>query len=152
MSERSLRYGRIQFVASARWFDLVSEMYALVREQASLHEVTHEVRDILGEGREVVHGPWLPSECQSVLIRWHDTGWIELVADSDPPLAFPDASWRARANPDDSYLVLAAVDAGALLHDPSRWIVGTADGHVMLCLSDEGARHEYPEWLALAEH
>lgn len=32
-------------------------MYALVREQAPLHEVTHEVRDLVG-GTEVVHGPW----------------------------------------------------------------------------------------------
>ncbi|KRE94233.1 hypothetical protein ASG76_12720 [Nocardioides sp. Soil774] len=37
--------------------DLVAEMYALVREQAPLHEVTHEVRDLVG-GTEVVHGPW----------------------------------------------------------------------------------------------
>lgn len=135
-----------------RWSDLVSEMYASVREQAFLYEVIHEVKDILGEGREVVHGPWPPSECQAALIPWHQAGWVELVFDADPPGTFPDAAWRHRASREESYFVLLATDADALLRDPSRWISSTADGHVMLCLSDEGARHEYPEWVALAVH
>lgn len=138
-------------VASDRWTDLVSEMYALVREQAFLHEVTHQVRDLVSEGREVVHGPWLSSECQSVLIPWHQAGWIELVADADPPLAVPEATWRDRASREEAYLVLAVADASALLRDYSRWMRNTEDGHVMLCLSDEGSRHEFPEWVSLAE-
>lgn len=126
-------------------------MYCLVREQAFLHEVTHQVTDLHRGGCDVVHGPWLPSECQSALTPWHRAGWIDLIADADAPFALSDATWRARASREDSYLVLAATDASALLHEPERWIAHTADGHVMLCLSDEGDRHEYPEWLALAE-
>ncbi len=126
-------------------------MYCLVREQAFLHEVTHQVTDLHGDGRDVVHGPWLPRECQAALTPWHRAGWIDLIADADPPLLLSDATWRAGATRKDSYLVLAAVDASALLREPSRWSAHAADGHVMLCLSDEGDRHDYPEWLALAD-
>lgn len=136
---------------SQHWSDLVAEMYALVREQAPLHEVTSQVTDVLGEGREIVHGPWQPSECQMVLLPWHRAGWIELIADADPPLAFPDAAWRGRATREGCYLVLSDDDARNLLHDPARWLASTADGNVMLSCSDRGSRHEYPEWLAAAE-
>lgn len=125
-------------------------MYTLVHEQAPLHELTAQVTDWLGEGREVVHGPWQPHECQSVLLPWHEAGWIELVAHAPHPVPVRDAAWRDRATRVEAYLVLSAVDASALLRDPSRWTVDTADGHVMLCLSEEGSRHEYPEWLLRA--
>ena len=130
--------------------DLVSEMYALVHEQAHLHEIPHEVRDLVG-GVEVVHGPWRPSDCRSVLEPWHRVGWIELVTDVVPPSRLGGASWHDRTRQQDAYLVLAPADAHALLHDDSRWTPGTCDGHVMLCLTDEGERHDYSEWLSLAE-
>ena len=86
--------------------DLVSEMYALVREQAPLHEVTHEVRDLVGE-TEVVHGPWRTSDCRSVLEPWHRAGWLELVADVRPPSGAHRAPWLEHARRDGAYLVLA---------------------------------------------
>ena len=132
-----------------RWSDLVSEMYALVHEQGALYEVTHEVRDLRGEAPDVVHGPWLPSECQAALIPWHQAGWLDLVADENPPHSLAAAEWRRRARREGAYVVLAAEDARALLHDPSRWTINSADGHVMLSLNEEGARHDYSEWLAL---
>jgi len=52
---------------------------------------------------------------------------------------------------DGAFLTLSAADTTALLNDPARWVLGTADGHAMLCPTDEGQAHEYPEWLGLAE-
>jgi hypothetical protein len=106
------------------------------------------VRDLV-DGAEVVHGPWRPSDCRSVLEPWHRAGWLELVADVDPPSGVRHATWLDRARRDGDYWVLAAADASALLSDDSRWELGTADGHVMLCLTDEGERHDYPEWVSL---
>lgn len=140
----------ITVVSSDDRSDLVSEMYALVREQAPLHEVTHEVRDLVG-GTEVVHGPWRPSDCRSVLQPWHRAGWLELVADVDPPSGVRHAPWHDRARRVGAYWVLAEADARALLGDDSRWVLGTADGHVMLSLTDEGARHDLSEWSSRVE-
>lgn len=134
-----------------RWSDLVSEMYVLVHEQAALYEVTHEVRDLGSETPDVVHGPWLASECQAALIPWHEAGWLDLVADENPPQMLAAAEWRHRATQEGAYMVLAAKDATKLLQDTSRWTIDSADGHVMLSLNDEGVRHDYPEWLALAQ-
>jgi hypothetical protein len=126
-------------------------MHALVREEAPLHEITSQVTDLLGEERVVVHGPWAAAECQSVLIPWHVAGWIELIADVDPPWQLTSATWRARASRSGAFLVLSANDAADLLHDPARWVVGTADGHVTLCRTDEGESHDYAEWVAVAD-
>ena len=124
-------------------------MHALVWEEAFLHEVTSQVTDMLGEGREVVHGPWTESECQSVLIPWHAAGWIELIADVDPPRHLTAAAWRDQASRTGAFFVLSANDAADLLGDPTRWVVGTADGHVMLCRTNDGDSREYAEWVAL---
>ena len=126
-------------------------MHALVWEEAPLHELTSQVTDVLCEGRAVVHGPWTAAECQSVLIPWHAAGWIELVADVDPPLHLTSAEWRARASRNGTFLVLSVPDAVDLLENPARWIVGTDDGQVMLCRTDEGDKHDYAEWLELAD-
>lgn len=78
-------------------------------------------------------------------------GWINLVADFQPPWTLGPADWQSRAAQDAAFLVLSATDCAALLNDTSRWRLGTADGHAMLCSTDEGEAHEYAEWLALAE-
>lgn len=127
------------------------EMHAAVWEEAPVHELTLGTVDHLGEDRKVVHGPWTAEECQSVLIPWHAAGWIELIADAEPPGSLAAAEWRLHAARDGAFLVLSIDDAAALLSDSARWVLGTADGHVMLCRTDEGEAHEYPEWLALAE-
>jgi hypothetical protein len=135
----------------SRWLDLVSEMHAAVWEEAPLHEITLGTVDHLSADRKVVHGPWTAEECQSVLLPWHRAGWIELIADVDPPWSLTSAEWRPRALQHGAFLVLAADDATALLGDHARWVLGTADGHVMLCRTDEGETHEHPEWIAVAE-
>jgi hypothetical protein len=56
--------------------------------------------DHLGADRKVVHGPWSAEECQAVLILWHVTGWIELVADFEPPWSLTPADWQGRASRD----------------------------------------------------
>jgi hypothetical protein len=70
--------------APERWAKLVSAMYAVVHEEwlawrygCSRRSSPHR--------EEVTHGPWLPSECQSVLGAWHEAGWIELIADFEHP-------------------------------------------------------------------
>lgn len=133
----------------ARWNDLVSEIQALVWEEAPLHEVTGQVAELLGKGRDVVHGPWTEAECRSVLLPWHKAGWIELIADVRSPSRLKSAAWHAQASRTGDFLVLAANDADGLLRDPTRWVVGTADGHVMLSRTDEGDSHEYADWVAL---
>jgi hypothetical protein len=65
---------------------------------------------------------------------------------------FGDARGRVGGSPlHEITLGVSADDAAALLNDPARWVLGTADGHVMLSLTHEGQAHEYPEWLGLAE-
>jgi hypothetical protein len=76
--------------------------------------------------------------------------WIDLIADVELPWSLTPADWQARASQDGAFLVLSADDAAALLNEPKRWVLGTADG-AMLCRTGEGQAHEYPEWLALAE-
>jgi hypothetical protein len=138
---------------SARWADLVSEMYAVVYEEWPLHSVTQGAIDDLGGGRTTVHGPWLPEECQSVLIPWQDVGWLELVADAEPPPGWNlrPADWQARAVRRGAFVLLSNEDARELLHQPGRWTVETADGQVMPCRTEEGDRHTFDEWLSLAE-
>lgn len=121
----------------SRWRDLVSEMYAAVWEEAPLHEITLGTVDLLSGDRKVVHGPWSAEECQAVLIPGHVAGWIELIADVEPPWSLTSADWQARASRDGAFLVLSAEDATALLSDLGRWILGSADGHAMLCRTDE---------------
>lgn len=137
----------------ARWSDLVSEMQALVWEEAPLHELTNQVTDHGRDGSTIVHGPWTAEECQSVLMPWHVAGWIDLVADADPVPGWQlrPADWHTRASRQGAFLILSKEDATDLLREPERWIVGTADGYVTLCRSDEGLRHDYPEWRKLAE-
>lgn len=136
-----------------RWSDLVSEMHALVWEESPLHEVTSQVVDHLGDDRKVVHGPWSTAECQAILIPWLTAGWIDLIADADPLPAWnlTPVGWRSRATRSEAFLILSAQDAGDLLRDPTRWTVGTADGHAMLSRTEEGDRHEFREWRQLAE-
>jgi hypothetical protein len=135
----------------SRCLDLVSEMHAAVQEEASLYELPLGVVDRLGEGRTVVHGPWSPEECRSTLFPWLKAGWIELIADTNPPSSLTSAAWRGRASRQGAFLVLSADDAATLLNDPQRWILGTADGHVMLSASCRGQAHEYSAWLELAQ-
>ena len=138
-------------IERSRWLDLVSEMHAAVWEEAPLHEVTHGTVDLLGADRRIVHGPWSAEECQAVLIPWHATGWVELIADIELPWSVALADWQSRALRDGRHLVLSKDDAVALLSDSARWVLGTADAHVRLCPTDEGEAYEYPEWLALAD-
>ncbi|MGZ5370866.1 hypothetical protein [Aeromicrobium sp.] len=139
------------YVGQDRRLDLLSEMYVLTAEQSYLHEVTSQVVDHLGDDNQVVHGPWTPAECQPILSQWLDASWLELIADLDPPPSDSNpAGWHARATVSGEYLVLAAEDARALLAEPDRWRVGAADGNVMLCRTEEGDRHDYAEWAALA--
>ena len=138
-------------VEHSRWLDLVSEMHAAVWEEAPLHEIPLGVVDHLIGGRKVVHGPWTAAECQGVLIPWHAAGWVHLIADVEPPWSLTPAAWQPRASRDGAFLTLSADDATALLNDPKRWVHGTADGHAMLCRTDEGEAHDYPDWIALAE-
>jgi hypothetical protein len=35
--------------------------------------------------------------------------------------------------------------------ESTRWALGTADGHAMVCRTDEGQAHKYAEWVQLAE-
>jgi hypothetical protein len=128
-----------------------SEMNACVWEEAPLHELTRGTVDHLGADREVVHGPWSAEECQAVLIPWHVAGWIKLVANFEPPWSLTPADWQGRTSRDGAFVVLSSEDATALLSDPGRWALQTADGQAMLCRTDEGEAHEYPEWLELAE-
>jgi len=126
-------------------------MHAAVWEEAPLHEITLGAVDLVGADRTVVHGPWSADECQSVLIPWHMAGWIELIADVEPAWSLAPAEWRPRAARNGAFLALLADDASTLLADPARWVLGTADGHVMLSRTHEGETHDYPEWLGLAE-
>jgi hypothetical protein len=135
----------------SRWLDLVSQMHASVWEEAPLDELTLGAVDHLGGDRKVVHGPWSAEECQSALIPWLAAGWIELIADVEPAWSLTSADWQSRAVRVGSFLVLSSRDATELLSDPARWVLGTADGHVMLCRTDTGEAHEYAEWLAMAE-
>ena len=125
-------------------------MHAAVWEEAPLHELTLGTVHLVGADR-IVHGPWSADECQSILIPWHMAGWIELIADVEPAWSLASAEWRPRAARIGAFLILLADDASTLLADPARWVLGTADGHVMLSRTREGEAHEYPDWLGLAE-
>jgi len=135
----------------SRWLDLVSEMYASVWEGAPLHELPLGAVDVMGTGSTVVHGPWSPEECKSVLASWLGSGWIELFADVSPPWSLTEADWRPRAGRRDGFLILSTDDAVSLVNETERWVLGTDDGHVMLGASDHGQSHDYPAWLELAQ-
>ena len=135
---------------SSRWLDLVSQMLVAVMEEAPLHEITAGAVDHGGPEGQVVHGPWSAAECQSVLRPWMAAGWIELIADVEPVWALSPADWQTRARGDGRFLVLSPPDATRLLNDPSRWVLGTADGHVMLCRTDAGQERGFADWLELA--
>ena len=53
-------------------------MYRAVTEEASLAEVPVGVTDFLGNGGQIVHGPWEPAKCSAHLLRWLEEGLIEL--------------------------------------------------------------------------
>ena len=135
----------------SRRLDLVSEMHAAVWEEAPLHELPLGSVDYLGADRTIVHGPWSAQECQSVLIPWHEAGWVEVIADVEPSWSLASAEWQQRAARRGAFLVLSREDATSLLSEPMRWVLGTADGHAMLSPTDEGQAHEHAEWLELAE-
>ena len=126
-------------------------MYAIVLEQGHMHELTLGGVDHLGDGPTFVHWPWSARECQSVLIPWFTARWIEVIADAEPPWSLYSADWQNRATQQEGFLVLSTEDATALLNDPERWVLGTADGHAMLSPTREGQTHEYLEWLGLVE-
>jgi hypothetical protein len=129
--------------------ELVSEMYARVWANTHLWECASQVTDRLGEGRKEIHGPWSSVECQSVLIPWHSARWIELVADVDLPWPRTPADWIVRASRQGAFIVLTDQDATDLLADQARWTVGTADGYVLLSLTEEGTSHGFTDWVAV---
>jgi|GEM_PF-6096298 len=125
-------------------------MQAAVWEEAPLHEITHGVVDLWGTNGQIVHGPWSAAECQSVLLPWLAAGWVDLIADVEPPWPLAPSDWQPRAKRDRTFLILSATDATELLNDPSRWVLGTADGHVMLCRTEESQERGFSDWLDLA--
>jgi hypothetical protein len=137
--------------AEARWNDLVTEMHAVVYEEWALHSVTQGAIDLV-PGDPVVHGPWSADECASLLRIWLDLGWLELVADLNPPSDWnlSPANWELRARRDGEFLILQREDARELLGQPERWTVESRDGQVMPALTDDGKRHPFDDWIAQA--
>jgi hypothetical protein len=131
---------------------IVSEMHAVVHEGWPLFGVTDAVLERDTDGREVTHGPWVPSECQAVLVAWHEAGWIDLVADAERPSEWGPAmtGWPERAPSERTFPVLTTMDARELLSQPARWLVGTEDGHVMPSVTRLGESHAFEEWKSLA--
>lgn len=113
--------------------DFISEMYVLPREEGFLYEAPLGAIDRMPSG-DVVHGPWDPNDCATVLARWHVEGliglWVLMPAETD--------------------YEISAADATQLLDAPSRWQPDSDDGLVSVVLTDTGALVPYERWRQLA--
>lgn len=113
--------------------DFISEMYFLVREEGFLFEAPLGATDRLPSG-DVVHGPWDPADCATILGRWHAEGLIGL--------------WVRK--PAQTDYELSADDAARLLDAPARWQPESDDGLVSVVLTDLAADAPYERWRELA--
>lgn len=113
--------------------DFISEMYALVREEGFLYEAPLGATDRLPSG-DVVHGPWDPNDCATVLTRWHVEGLIGL--------------WVLR--PAETDYEVSPADASQLLAASGRWQPESDDGLVSVVLTDTGAEVPYERWRQFA--
>ncbi len=135
--------------------DLVSQMRALVAEEAFLWELTQEMTDYLGAGTTVVHGPWQAEDCQRILLRWLDRGLVDCIAvawatrlDSGEIVHYEyNAGWRSRATGVGQHLILDRDDAHALVGDTATWDREGAGAGVMLCESEATEGLSFDDWL-----
>ena len=128
--------------------DIENEMYVAVVEQAPLWELPKGSIDLEPTG-PVVHGPWAAQDCAAVIERWVERGLVELYLPILPAQSdVLPADWQPRGEGRDYGLVLARADALALLRDPSRWTVETADGQASLSTTDLGESLELADWFA----
>jgi hypothetical protein len=141
-------------VAKKEWDDFVSEMYALVIEEAALWEIPSGSIDLERAG-PVVHGPWDPRECARVIDLWLVRGWIELFLPDLSQVSagwnLTPAEWQGSGEKDGDFLVLTTSDARSLLSDPDRWTVDSIDGQVSLSRSETGLALPRQDWLSAAQ-
>jgi hypothetical protein len=119
-------HGRRTLVIRRAPADLVSQMRAVIAEEAFLWELTEQMTDCYDGGKTVVHGPWQADDCRQVLLRWFDRGLLDCIAYNWGTAAGTgeivhyqyQASWRSRASDVGEHLILHRQDAPALLGDP----------------------------------
>ena len=129
-------------------------MRGLIAEEAFLREVTHQVTDHYGGGKTVVHEPWQAEDCQRILLRWFDAGFVDCIAvawattkGSGEIVHYEyDASWRARATAVGQHLILDHEDARALSSDSETWDREGDGPGVMLCESDKAEGLSFDDW------
>jgi len=81
------------------FMDLIDQMRLAVLEEAPLLQLPRGSTDD-PSGRHVVHGPFEPNDCSTVLLIWFDLGWIELyLPDMPTEWALTNAEWEARTAP-----------------------------------------------------
>jgi hypothetical protein len=91
--------GRITTVTAEEFMDLIDQMRLAAFEEAMLSELPAGAIDDPG-GLNVVHGPWEPGHCSTVLMCWFNLGWVALYLPVIPAeWAVPPAEWESRTSP-----------------------------------------------------
>ncbi len=99
IAPRSAKAGRIMTVTAEEFMDLIDQMRLAAFEEAMLSELPAGAIDDPG-GLNVVHGPWAPDHCSTVLMCWFNLGWVALYLPGIPAeRAVPPAEWESRASP-----------------------------------------------------
>lgn len=128
--------------------DFMTEMYALAIEEGFLHEAPRGATDLLPTG-DVIHGPWDPGACSTVLAGWNAEGLIILYVDQ--PAELP---WQSRTTEftvgRETFYELAAEDSAELLSDPARWQIESGEGLVCIARSDRATGVQYEAWRRIA--
>jgi hypothetical protein len=114
--------------------DFLTELHAAVYEELSLWEVPGGSKDLLGKS-EVVHGPWRPEDCATVLRLWWSAGLLALYRCNED------------GSPGD---FLPAKKASALLDRPNLWVrPDTWTAVVNLAVSEVGRATELNAWMEI---
>jgi hypothetical protein len=130
--------------------DFINEMYVAVVEECPLWELPGGTTDLLADG-PVRHGPWEPPACANLIIRWLDSGWVELYLPELPPQwELRPADWQVRAERRGALSILSRADARQLLQDWHRWTVDSADGQASLSRTATGMSVPLDDWLSEA--
>lgn len=114
--------------------DFRVQMWLAAQEGGFFYELPLGVIDRLGDGRDIVHGPWPAEECAALLKRWLEADLVQVFHES-PPSEHPQV-----------IRTLSFEEAAIVLAETDQWGVDSPHGLLNIALTERGRRLPWGQW------